>query len=348
MAQAEAPAYRALALQARCRSVNGIRDRADARALMKDSTDRLRQQIASSARFIGPDCRLVVLPEYVLTGHPVGEPFEQWLDVAAIDPDGPEEEGLASIARDLGIFVAANAYETDPAFGEIYFQACLVFDPSGSTLLRYRRLHSLLTPTPYDVWDAYLDRYGIDGTFPVARTAIGNLACIASDEILFPELARALAMRGAEVFCHSTSEAGSVRITPKDVAKRARALENMAYVVSANTGGIEGSPIPGDSTDGKSQIVDYEGRVLVESAPGESMAAFAELDLGALRRNRQRPGMGNLLSRARPAAFREIFGSVSLAESNGLGDGRRPERAWFMEQQRAVIARLIDEGVIGP
>jgi predicted amidohydrolase len=348
MAQAEAPAYRALALQARCRSVNGIRDRADARALMKDSTDRLRQQIASSVQFIGSDCRLVVLPEYVLTGHPVGESFEQWLDVAAIDPDGPEEEGLASIARDLGLFVAANAYETDPAFPEIYFQAGLVFDPSGATVLRYRRLHSLLTPTPYDVWDSYLDRYGIEGVFPVARTEIGNLACVASDEILFPELARALAMRGAEVLCHSTSEAGSAQTTPKDVAKRARALENMAYVVSANTGGIEGSPIPGDSTDGKSQIVDYEGRVLVEAAPGKSMVAFAELDLGALRRNRQRPGMGNLLSRARPAAFADVFAATPLAEPNGLGDGRRPERAWFMEQQRAVIARLIDQGVIGP
>ena len=316
--------------------------------MMKDSIDRLGQQIASSIRFIGADCRLVVLPEYVLTGHPVGEPFEVWADLAAIEPDGPEEEGLASIAHDLNIFLAANAYESDPHFPEIYFQACLIFDPSGATVLRYRRLHSLLTPTPYDVWDAYLDRYGIDGVFPVARTEIGNLAAIASDEILFPELARALAIRGAEVFCHSTSEAGSPLVTPKDVAKRARALENMAYLVSANTGGIENSPIPGDSTDGKSQIVDFEGRVLVEAAPGESMAAFAELDLAGLRRNRQRPGMGNLLSRARPEAFWQVFDATRLADPNGLGTGIRPVRTWFIDQQRATIARLIEQGVIHP
>jgi predicted amidohydrolase len=348
MAQAQAPAYRALALQARCRSVNGAADRADARATMKDSIDRLRSEIASSVRFIGADCRLVVLPEYVLTGHPVGEPFEVWTDLAAIEPDGPEEEGLAAIARDLKVFLAANAYESDPHFPEIYFQACLIFDPSGATVLRYRRLHSLLTPTPYDVWDAYLDRYGIDGVFPVAKTEIGNLAAIASDEILFPELARALAIRGAEVFCHGTSEAGSPLIMPKDIAKRARALENMAYLVSANTGGIENSPIPGDSTDGKSQIVDFEGRVLVEASPGESMVAFAELDLGALRRNRQRPGMGNLLSRARPEAFKHVFDDARLAAPNGLGTGTRPERAWFMDSQRATIARLIEQGVIQP
>ncbi|TMK22548.1 MAG: nitrilase [Actinobacteria bacterium] len=348
MAQAEAPAYRALALQARCRSVNAARDRAEARAWMKESIDRLRGQIASSVRFIGPDCRLVVLPEYVLTGHPVGEPIEVWADRAAIEPGGPEEEGLAGIARDLGVFLAANAYESDPNFPDLYFQACLIFDPSGATILRYRRMHSLLTPTPWDVWDRYLDVYGIDGVFPVARTEIGNLACIASDEILFPELARCFAVRGAEVLCHPTSEAASPNITQKDIAKRARALENMAYLVSANTGGIEGSPIPGDSTDGKSQVVDFLGRVLVDAAPGESMAAFAEIDLGALRRERRRPGMGNLLSRARPAAFAEALGATRLADPNSLGDGRAPGRGELLENQRAVVARLIDEGVIQP
>jgi predicted amidohydrolase len=348
MAQAETTAFRALALQARCRSVNAARDRAEARVWMKDSIERLRVQISSSIRFIGADCRLVVLPEYILTGHPVGEPFEVWMDHAAIAPDGPEEQGLASIAADLKIFIAANAYETDPNFPDLYFQACLVFDPTGATALRYRRMHSLLTPTPWDVWDRYLDIYGSDGVFPVARTAIGNLACIASDEILFPELARCFAIRGAEIFCHPTSEAASPNVTPKDIAKRARALENLAYVVSANTGGIEGSPIPGDSTDGKSQIVDFTGRVLVESAPGESMTAFAEVDVAALRRERQRPGMGNLLSRARPAAFIDVFTGTRLAGANGLGEGRTPEGGELMTQQRATIARLIEQGVIRP
>jgi predicted amidohydrolase len=348
MAQPGSAAFRALALQARCRSVNAARDRAEARVWMKESIDRLRTQIAASVRFIGADCRLVVLPEYALTGHPVGEPFEVWMDRAAIDPDGPEEEGLASIASDLKIFLAANAYENDPNFPNIYFQSCLVFDPAGATVLRYRRMHSLLTPTPWDVWDRYLDIYGIEGTFPVAKTEIGNLACIASDEILFPELARAFAMRGAEIFCHSTSEAASPNITPKDIAKRARALENIAFVVSANSGGIDGSPIPGDSTDGKSQIIDHFGRVLVEAAPGESMTAFAEVDVGALRRERQRPGMGNLLSRARPAAFTDVIKANRLAGANGLHDGRAPRPGELIEQQRATIARLIEQGVIAP
>ncbi|MGH2828875.1 MAG: nitrilase-related carbon-nitrogen hydrolase [Actinomycetota bacterium] len=341
----DAIAYRALALQTRCRSVVGAA-REDARAIMKESIERIRVQLAASLTFIGADCRLVVLPEYFLTGHPVGQTIAEWSERAALDPDGPEYKAMAAIAIDHGVFLSGNAYETDDNFPGLYFQTSFVIDPSGSTALRYRRLNSLMTPSPHDVWDRYLQVYGIDGVFPVARTEIGNLACIASEEILFPELARCLAIRGAEIFLHSSSEASSPLATQKAVARRARAIENLAFVVSANSGGIEGSPIPGASTDGGSQIVDYEGRVLVEAGPGESMVANAEIDVAALRRARRRPGMANLLARNRLDAYLPVYQAARFHDANGLRDVMRPDRGWFAEEHRAVIERLIAAGVI--
>lgn len=314
--------------------------------MMKESIERISTQIAASIRFIGEDCRLVVLPEYFLTGHPVGQPVAEWIECAVLHPDGPEYQALGAIAKDNGIFLSGNAYETDEHFPGLYFQASFVIDPSGATILRYRRLNSLMTPSPHDVWDKYLQVYGIDGVFPVTKTAIGNLACIASEEILFPELARALAIRGAEVFVHSTSEASSPLETHKDIARRARAIENLAYVVSANSGGIDGSPIPGESTNGGSQVVDYEGRVLVQAGPGETMVANTELDVTALRRARRRPGMTNLLARNRLDAYLPVYQSAQFQEANGLRDVRRPERGWFAQEHRAVIQRLIDLGII--
>jgi predicted amidohydrolase len=337
-------AYRALALQARCRSVAGAADRAEARSVIKASIERLREHVIASIRFIGPDCRLVVLPEYILTGHAVGEPPEVWADKAALEQDGPEHAEMASIAREAGVFLSFNAYELDPNFPGLFFQCSFVYDPSGALVLRHRRLNSAFTPTPYDVWDRFLELYGIDEVFPVARTEIGALACIASDEILFPELARALAVRGAEVFCHSTSEAAVVD-RPKQIARRARALENLAYVVSANTAGIEGSPIPGGSTDGGSQVVDHEGRVLVEAGSGESMVASAEIDLTALRRARRRPGMTNQLARNRLRAYASTYADAPTQDPNGLA-AAPPDRTYFLEQQRALIQRLDREGLI--
>ena len=205
---------------------------------------------------------------------------------------GREYDSLGRIAQDLSIYLAGNAYEADANFPELYFQTSFIVGPGGDVVLRYRRLVSLYSPSPYDVWDRYLEIYGAEALFPVADTEIGRLAAVASEEILYPEIARCHVMRGAEVIVHSTSEMGSPQATAKDIAKRARAAENLVYVVSANAAGVPGTGLPDRSTTGMTKIVDYEGRVLAEAAPGgESMVATATIDIGALRKRRRQSGL---------------------------------------------------------
>ena len=337
--------FRALALQVTCHAVNQAQNRAEARSLMEKAIKRLDPQIAASRAFIGSDCRLVVLPEYWLTGFPMGEPVAVWAEKACLEMDDPFYDALGNIAQKHGIFLAGNAYELDPNFPHLYFQNCFVFDSAGSMILRYRRLNSVYTPTPHDVWDKYLDCYGLEGVFPVARTAIGNLAAIASDEILFPEVARCLAMRGAEIFLHSTSETYGNARSPKEAAKISRAVENMAYVISANTAGIANSSIPQASADGGSKIVDHKGMVLAETGSGESMAAFAEIDLAALRRDRQRPGIKNLLSRHRSTLYVESYQQPHFYPANTMLEGE-VERQHFIKTQQETIDRLTKLGII--
>ena len=337
--------YRALALQLTCDTVNRAPHRDDALAIVRASIGRIGEQLAASLAFIGPDCKLVVLPEYALTGFPLGESLEQWRSKACFLMDGPEYDALATLAQRHRIHLCLNAYEIDPYFPSLYFQASVVFGPGGDVLLRYRRLISMFAPTPHDVWDAYLDRYGLDGVFPVARTEIGAFACLASEEILYPELARCLAVRGAEVFLHCTSEVHGPSQSPKSIAKRARAIENMAYVVSANSGGMLGSAIPASSVDGGSTVIDHRGLVLVDTGPGESMASCATVDIEALRHERRRPGMGNLLARQRFELYAGTYAQRSIYPANTIGDAPI-ERRHFLDTQRDTIARLVEQGVI--
>lgn len=343
-------AYRALCLQVSCPAVNAAATDEEARWLMGGTIERLGRQVGASKGFAGSDVKLVVLPEYFLTGFPMGEPLGAWAAKAACEPDGEEEERLGAIAQQHGVYLSGNLYETDPAFPGLYLQASLIWGPTGDVALRYRRLHSLFAPTPHDLWDRYIDVYGVDALFPVADTPLGRLACIASEEILFPELARALTMRGAEVFLHSTSEVGSPRQTPKDIAKLARSQENLAFVVSANSASITGTDIPAASTDGKSQIVDFNGRVLVEAGAGESMVANAEIDIEALRRARRRPGMPNLVARNRFELWAGEYGrAVDLALGHPAGNidpQAVPDRSHFIRTHSAVIQRLTDAGLI--
>lgn len=337
--------FRALALQVTCHAVNQLPNREQARARMRQTLERLRRLIPASLAWVGQDTRLVVLPEYFLTGFPMGETIEEWAQKACLEPDGPEYEMLSRIAEENKIFLAGNAYELDAHFPGLYFQTSFIIDGTGRVVLRYRRLNSMFAPTPHDVWDRYLDIYGLEGVFPVAQTEIGRLAAVASEEILFPELTRCLAMRGAEIIVHSSSEAGSPRPTPKGIAKIARAIENSVYLVSANSAGIEGNNMPSRSTDGGSMIVDYRGQVLAEAGPGESLVAHAEIDLAALRRWRRRPGMDNLLSRQRFELYAESYRQFHFYPANTLLHGIT-DRSHFIKTQRETIERLVREGVI--
>ncbi len=340
--------YTALALQTRCDTVNKL-DKARARKAMLATIDRVDEQIRGSLVLIGPSLKLVVLPEYFMTGYPVGETIEGWADKAAIAVAGPEYDALSALAQKHGIWLSGNAYEVDENFPGFYFQACFIIGPNGDVLLRYHRLVSMFAPTPHDIWDRYLDLYGLDGVFPVADTEIGKLACCASEEILFPEITRALALRGAEVILHPTSEIASPDLTPKEIARRARAVENLVYVISANSGGLYGEGIPANSVDGMSKIVDYKGRVLVCAAVGETMVAHAEIDLPALRANRAKPGMPNYLARQRLELFADVYGETSVYPANSLlheGNVVVPDRTHFIDMQRRTIERLAKKGLI--
>jgi predicted amidohydrolase len=342
--------FTALALQTRCDAVNQDRSRDAARQRMRAAIDRVGREIAAARGFLrgfnGYETRLVVLPEYWMTGFPLGETREQWQGKAAIDVNGAESDRIAAIAQSQGVFLCSNHYENDARFPDLYFQANVVYAPNGEVVLRYRRMISLYAPTPYDVWDQYLDAYGADAVFPVADTEIGVLGTIASEEILYPEIARMSVFKGAEILLHPTSEVGSPTLTPKHIAKMARAVENMAYVVSANSAGIFGTPVPANSTDGMSIVIDWYGRPLAQAAAGESINANAILDIAALREARRHTGMTNLLSRLPLDAFEHAYRDTSLAAPNGSPDGRMVERAAVMQRQRDIIDRLVRDGVI--
>jgi predicted amidohydrolase len=341
--------YAALALQVDCDGVHPDRDRESAARRMQASLLRIGEALEGAQRWIGPDLKLVVLPEYILSGPPWGETIPEWAAKGAIAPDGPEYAALAALAQRHGVLLAGNGYETDRHFPGLYFQACWVFGPNGDRVLTYRRLISIFAPTPHDVWDKYLDIYGIEGVFPVADTAVGKLAAIASEEILYPEVARAHAVRGAEVFLHSTSEVASTSLTIKQIARRARALENMAYVVSANTAELRGISVPTDSSNGYSDIIDWQGGQMVVAGQGNSSVANAYLDMAGLRAARRRPAMSNMLSRQALEMFADTFAKADLRRRNGLLKGGEvvvPDRSYFRARQADAIARMTERGIL--
>jgi len=339
--------YKALALQTECKAVNRCPSREEARSIMHGSIARIRGQVFSAMAFHGSDLKLVCMPEYFLTGFPAGESAKDWQRKAAVEMDGPEYAALGKLAADTGIYLAGNLYEIDKHFSELYFQTSFIIAPSGNVKLRYRRLISMYAPSPYDVWDEYMKHYSEDDLFPVLDTPLGRLAALASEEIRYPEISRILAARGAEVILHPSSEASSTLMSPKNVAKIARAQENQCYVVSANSAGITGTGLAAMSTDARSQIVDDRGLILVETPGGESITACADIDIAALRYRRRRNGMGNMLARQPMELYTKAFSKLDMHLSGTLGDGNNPPaKDFYKTRQDKVIAKLKKQGII--
>lgn len=337
--------YLALALQTPTHPVAGLSCRDAVRVQIQRNIAAIGESLAAATLDLterhGLPLRLVVLPEYVLTGAPASGPFAEWRQVACLDINGPEYAALGAIASRCAVFLAGNAYEADPHFPDLYFQCSFVISPGGEVILRYRRLISLYSPSPYDVWDRYLDLYGLAGVYPVADTDIGRIAAIASEEILYPEIARCFVMRGAEILVHSTSEMGSPRTTAKELARRARASENLAYIVSANTAGVPGTGLPSRSSTGMSKIVDFDGQIIAEAVPGgASIGAHAVVDVAAVRARRQHPGLSNTLSRLPVQAFAASYAGITGRASNELRSARDASRTQLQDLQTATIERL--------
>lgn len=343
--------YLAVAMQLPARSVEAAPDVPAARKAILAHIRELEAELAGTRDFLekfsGTPMKLAVLPEYLFTGFPTGR-VPDFRARAVFAPDGPEYGLLGEVAKRLGLFIAGNAYESDPHFPTLHFQASFLLAPSGEVVLRYRRLNSMFTASPHDVWSAYTRHYGPDAIFPVADTEIGRIGAIASEEILYPEIARAHALRGAELFIHSSSESGGLLPSGKQIARRARALENLAWVVSANTAGIEMSDIAGQSADGNSAIIDWRGTVVAEALSGRNINAFAEIDIEAVRRARRKPGMSNYLARQRLELFRDTYAGVVQPADSLLEDGEVKAKTPgdTVRILRDIIARRAREGLI--
>ncbi len=326
-------------MQVKCQAVNKFDSREKVLESMMVGLDQLNIQIFSAKKFLGDHLKLVVVPEYFMTSYPARESIQEWREKACITKDDPIFDKIADICRKNQVYFSGNYYEIDEKFQDLFFQSSFIMNDKGEMILNYRRLNSMYSPTPHDVLNKYIEVYGYESLFPVVDTPLGKLACIASEEILYPEVARCLMMRGAEVFLHSSSEIGSPTLTKKNIAKQARAIENMCYVVSANSAGIKDIGILESSTDGGSKVINYEGIVLAETLPGESIVAHAAIHIPALRIHRETISMKNYIARQRFELYAQSYAEHSHYPANSL-DGIKAEKSLFKSIQEEVIKKL--------
>ncbi len=176
---------------------------------------------AKAAACWGTD--LLALPELFLTGYNIGSRTAELAEAA----NGPSLNAVADIAAREGCAICVGFAERD---GNTVFNSSVLFDAQGNLVALYRKIH-LFGPKEQQLFTA-------GDELVVARLgdrAIGMAICY---DIEFPEFARALKRRGADLIVAPTANMHPYVEVPTTFV-RARALENGLFVAYANHCGSE-------------------------------------------------------------------------------------------------------------
>jgi predicted amidohydrolase len=243
-----------------------------------DRTANLARASALVREAAARGARLVVLPEVFAWRGPRGE------EAQAGEPiPGPTTAALAALARELRVHLCAGSLlEAVPGEQRAYNTSCL-FDPDGTLVARYRKIHLFDVELPGRVSVCESDTRARGGEVVVAPTALGALGLSICYDLRFPELYRALVRGGAEVLLVPSAFTFPTGAAHWEVLCRARAIESQCYLIAPDQTGT--SP-HGFADWGDSLIVDPWGRVLARAGDGEGVIT-AEIDLGYLVRVRR-------------------------------------------------------------
>jgi predicted amidohydrolase len=226
-------------------------------------------------------CELAVLPEYFCL---LGRKDTDKLALREQPGAGPIQNFLATSARELGLWVAGGTLPLEAADDDHVRNTTLVFSPDGRCAARYDKIHLFRFDNGREQYDEA--RVIEPGSQPVAfdlvardgqSWRIGLTVCY---DLRFPELYRGLradVLLVPSAFTHTTGQAHW------ETLLRARAIENLAYVVAPAQGGVHEN---GRRTWGHSMVVDPWGGVLAQRDEGAGLVA-ATLERSRLAQVRQ-------------------------------------------------------------
>jgi deaminated glutathione amidase len=239
-------------------------------------TERLVREAAEAG------ARLVVLPENFAF---MGKRDQDQLALRERDGDGRLQSFLSTTAARYGLWLVGGTIPMETGDPARIRGSCLVFDDRGQRVGRYDKIHLFDVSLPGS-GERYQESATIEpgGDVVVIDSPFGRLGIAVCYDLRFPELFRNMLDSGMEVLAIPACFTALTGKAHWETLVRARALENLAYIIAAAQGGYH---ISGRETHGHSMVVDPWGTVLAQVPRGTgSICCPLDLDFQAsVRRN---------------------------------------------------------------
>lgn len=197
---------------------------------------------------------------------------------------------MSGLAKELGVVLPVSFFERD---GQAFYNSLVMIDADGRVLDLYRKTH---IPDGPGYQEKYYFTPGNTG-IKVWDTKFGRIGCGICWDQWFPELARTLALNGAELIFYPTaigSEPPYPDLDSKDHWQRTmqgHAAANMTPVIAANRVGKEFGENSFIEFYGSSFMTNGTGEKIAEAGRSEETILYASYDLKAIRHERRSFGL---------------------------------------------------------
>lgn len=251
------------------------------------SSDReycLDQSIAAIKKAADQGAKLVLLQELHTGLYFCQTENHQHFNLAETIP-GPTTQVLGELAKQLQIVIVSSLFEKRAP--GVYHNTAAVLDRDGSIAGKYRKMH---IPDDPGYYEKFYFTPGDLGFKPIA-TSIGNLGILICWDQWFPEAARIMALRGADILLYPTAigwlktDDGAEQKRQRDawiLVQRGHAIANGIPILVSNRVGFEENSEQtnaGITFWGSSFIAGQQGELLAEASTDKPEVLTAEIDL---------------------------------------------------------------------
>lgn len=250
-----------------------------------DTGDNRRRLAAAIARLATDGCGLVVLQELHDSLYFCQTENVDNFDLATPVP-GPVTEYYSRLAQQNGVVLVTSLFERRAP--GLYHNTAVVFDCDGTLRGRYRKMHIPDDPAYYE---KFYFAPGDLGFEPI-DTSVGRLGVLVCWDQWYPEAARLMALRGAEMLIYPTAIGFESTDSPDEQARqreawmtvqRGHAIANGLPLVSVNRVGLESDPsgrTQGIRFWGSSFVCGPQGEILLQAPVEEEFTGSVTLDVG--------------------------------------------------------------------
>lgn len=237
------------------------------------------------AALAGVEADLMVLPELPFSGY-YFQSREEAMDLAEDPADSQTVKRLVDLCRERDRHLVTGFTERA---GKHCYNSALLIGPGGIEHT-YRKLHLFNEEKHwFDPGDTPLSVQTVRGV------KVGLMICF---DWVFPEVARTLAVLGAEVICHPSN----LVLSYCQDAMLTRCLENGVFAVTANRFGADVRPRGELTFTGQSQIAAPKGKQLHRARPDEQACVVVEIDPAAAR-DKHMTALNDVMADRRPAFY---------------------------------------------